>query len=133
MTDKKPTPVNWKLLFDGSINEVQFFIPGIAPMGAVTYIYGGAKQGKSLFVLNAALNVSQGKTFLGQPCVKRRVAYLDFENSLEIHVKPRVEEMLAVTKSVVGYCASCGVDLYKRLPVRRKPPAQGTCRWVSGS
>lgn len=62
-------------------------------MGAVTYIYGAAKQGKSLFVLNAALNVSQGKSFLGRQCVKRRVAYLDFENSLEIHVKPRVEEM----------------------------------------
>ena len=79
MTNKKPTPVDWKSLFDGSINEVEYFIPGIAPMGAVTYIYGAAKQGKSLFVLNAALNVSQGKSFLGRQCVKRRVAYLDFE------------------------------------------------------
>jgi|LakMenEpi03Aug12_release.lakeMendotaPanAssembly.Ray.scaffolds.fasta_scaffold203036_2 hypothetical protein len=93
MSDRKAIPVDWKSLFDGSINEAEFFIPGIAPMGAVTYIYGAAKQGKSLFVLNAALNVCQGKSFLGQPCVKRRVAYLDFENSLEIHVKPRVEEM----------------------------------------
>lgn len=93
MSDRKAIPVDWKSLFDGSINEAEYFIPGIAPMGAVTYIYGAAKQGKSLFVLNAALNVSQGKSFLGQPCVKRRVAYLDFENSLEIHVKPRVEEM----------------------------------------
>jgi len=62
-------------------------------MGAVTCIYSGAKQGKSLFVLNGALNVSQGKTFLGQQCVQRRVAYLDFENSLELHVRSRIEEM----------------------------------------
>ena len=40
-------------------------------------------------------------------------------NTSHDYAKPRVEEMLAVTKSVVGYCASCGVDLYKRLPVRR--------------
>jgi hypothetical protein len=93
MSDRKAIPVDWKSLFDGSINEVEYFIPGIAPMGAVTYIYSGAKIGKSLFVLNAALNVAQGKPFLGQPCVKRRVAYLDFENNLELHVRSRIEEM----------------------------------------
>ena len=93
MTQNKPKPVDWKSLFDGSINELEYFIPGIAPMGAVTYIYSGAKIGKSLFVLNAALNVSQGKPFLGQPCVKRRVAYLDFENNLDLHIKPRIVKM----------------------------------------
>ena len=93
MTQNKPKPVDWKSLFDGSINEAEYFIPGIAPMGAVTYIYSGAKIGKSLFVLNAALNVSQGKPFLGQPCVKRRVAYLDFENNLDLHIKPRIVKM----------------------------------------
>jgi hypothetical protein len=93
MSERKVIPVDWKSLFDGSISETEYFIPGIAPMGAVTYIYSGAKIGKSLFVLNAALNVSQGKPFLGQPCVKRRVAYLDFENNLELHIKPRIVKM----------------------------------------
>lgn len=40
-------------------------------------------------------------------------------NTSREYAKPRVEGILSVTKSVVGHCASCGVDLYKRLPVRR--------------
>lgn len=40
-------------------------------------------------------------------------------NTSRDYAKPRVEEMLAVTKSVVDHCALCGIDIYKRLPVRR--------------
>lgn len=35
------------------------------------------------------------------------------------YAKPRVDEILAATKGVVDFSVSCGVDLYKRLPVRR--------------
>lgn len=35
------------------------------------------------------------------------------------YAKPRVVEILEATKSVIDFSASCGVDLYKRLPIRR--------------
>ena len=94
VSTKLQIPVDWKSLFDGTRKrEIEYFIPGIAPMGAVTCIYGGAKQGKSLFVLNAVINVVLEKKFLGGQCQGRRVAYLDFENSAALHVKTRIEDM----------------------------------------
>jgi KaiC/GvpD/RAD55 family RecA-like ATPase len=94
VSTKLQIPVDWKSLFDGTRKrEIEYFIPGIAPMGAVTCIYGGAKQGKSLFVLNAVINVVLEKKFLGNQCQGRRVAYLDFENSAALHVRTRIEDM----------------------------------------
>lgn len=35
------------------------------------------------------------------------------------YAKPRVDEILHATSKVLGFASSCGVDLQKRLPVRR--------------
>jgi len=51
--------------------------------------------------------------------LRHRLVHGAATNTSRDYAKPRVEEMLSATKTVVNHCASFGVDLYKRLSVRR--------------
>lgn len=51
--------------------------------------------------------------------LRHKLVHGAIANTSRDFAKPCVDEILAATKRVVDFSASCGVDLYKRLPVRR--------------
>jgi len=53
--------------------------------------------------------------------LRHKLVHGAIANTSRDFAKPRVDEILAATKCVVDFSASCGVDLYKRLPIRRNP------------
>jgi hypothetical protein len=65
----------------------------VVPKGRLISLYGPAKVGKSLFVLELAASVATGRDFLGQPTIKSRVLYIDRENLPHRDIKKRIQEM----------------------------------------
>jgi len=64
--------------------EIEWAIPGILPMSAITAITGDSGSGKTTFAMFMAGHIASGSDFLGRPCVQRPVLVLDRENSLPV-------------------------------------------------
>jgi archaellum biogenesis ATPase FlaH len=69
---------------------------GILPQNSIAIVGGISKQGKSIFVLNMAIQIAQGKPFLAQFNVPqpRRVIYLQAEISAQ-SMQSRLRKMLS--------------------------------------
>jgi hypothetical protein len=62
--------------------EREWVVERFLPAGAATSVYAPAGAGKSLLSLWLAVCISTGNPFLGLPTVRRRVLYVDLENTL---------------------------------------------------
>jgi hypothetical protein len=51
--------------------------------------------------------------------LRHKLVHGAISNTSRDFAKPRVDEILLTTKRVVDFSETCGVDLYKRLPIRR--------------
>ena len=85
--------VDWNDLYSHPPFVEEWLAYPIVPKGRLISLYGPAKVGKSLFVLELAASVATGRDFLGQPTIKSRVLYVDRENHLDRDVLKRIKEM----------------------------------------
>jgi hypothetical protein len=53
--------------------------------------------------------------------LRHRLVHGAISSTTRDYAKPRVERILQSTKQVTDFAMSCGVDLHKRMPVRRNP------------
>lgn len=56
-------------------------------------LFASAGIGKSLFALEMAIAIANGRAFMGEVLKPRRVLYVDFENDPLVHIRPRVTAM----------------------------------------
>lgn len=73
--------------------EDDWLVPGLVPARRGVALYSAPKVGKSLLVLEMAVAVSQGATFLGEACEAATVLYVDHENDLRGDVRSRLRGM----------------------------------------
>ena len=85
--------VDWNDLYSHPPFVEEWLAYPIVSKGRLISLYGPAKVGKSLFVLELAASVATGRDFLGQPTIKSRVLYVDRENHLDRDVLKRIKEM----------------------------------------
>ena len=88
-----PGLIDWEELLTKPPFVQEWLAPYIIPKGKHISVFGDAKLGKSLFMLEAAAAIAAGKNFLGLPTQQAKVLYLDFENHPTSDIKPRVEAM----------------------------------------
>ena len=88
-----PGLIDWEELFNKPPFVQEWLAPFFIPKGKHISIFGDAKLGKSLLILEAAAAIAAGKNFLGLPTQQAKVLYLDFENHPNSDVKPRIEAM----------------------------------------
>ena len=85
--------VDWNDLYSRPPFSEEWLAYPIIPKGRLISLYGPAKVGKSLFVLELAASVATGRDFLGQPTIKSRVLYVDRENDPYRDVLERLKQM----------------------------------------
>lgn len=85
--------INWDALWNEQSYELSYLAWPLIPTGHLCALNGPAKVGKSLLALEAAACIASGRDFLGQPTQQGTVVYLDFENSPQMQVRPRLELM----------------------------------------
>ena len=88
-----PGLIDWEELFNKPPFVQEWLAPFFIPKGKHIAVYGDAKLGKSLLMLEAAAAIASGKNFLGLPTQQAKVLYLDFENHPNSDIKPRLEAM----------------------------------------
>lgn len=88
-----PGLLDWEELFNKPPFVQEWLAPFFIPKGKHISIFGDAKLGKSLLILEAAAAIAAGKNFLGIPTQQAKVLYLDFENHPTSDIKPRIEAM----------------------------------------
>jgi hypothetical protein len=88
-----PGLIDWEELFNKPPFVQEWLAPFFIPKGKHIAVYGDAKLGKSLLMLEAAAAIASGKNFLGLPTQRAKVLYLDFENHPNSDIKPRLEAM----------------------------------------
>jgi hypothetical protein len=89
--------VDWNDLYSHPPFVEEWLAYPVVPKGRLISLYGPAKVGKSLFVLELAASVATGRDFLGLPTIKSRVLYIDRENDPYRDVLERLKHM--------GFCA----------------------------
>ena len=85
--------VDWNDLYSHPPFVEEWLAYPVVPKGRLISLYGPAKVGKSLFVLELAASVATGRDFLGQPTTKSRVLYIDRENDPYRDVLERLKQM----------------------------------------
>lgn len=87
-------PMDWHELFKRDRTaEVEWLCEPLLEAGRVTAVYGKAKAGKSLLVLDVTAGLASGRSVLGQrPRPRTAVLYIDLENS-EDDVWERLRDM----------------------------------------
>ena len=85
--------VDWNDLYKRPPFVEEWLAYPVVPKGRLISLYGPAKVGKSLFVLELAASVATGRDFLGQPTIKSRVLYIDRENDPYRDVLERLKQM----------------------------------------
>ncbi len=85
--------VDWSAVWDEAPDDEELLAWPLLPKGRQVALYGEAKSGKSLLALELVGCLVTGRPFLGQPTVKSRVLYVDFENSLRRDVIPRLKAL----------------------------------------
>lgn len=87
-------PLDWRELFATDDEGERWIIEPVLAEGRSTALYSKPKAGKSLLVLELAVNVSRGFATLGvKPPRPYRVLYVDFENDPRGDVRTRLEDM----------------------------------------
>lgn len=81
---EKGTEPEWEeesivALFDKRFTPMQWVVPGILAGGRLAHIAGEEKSGKTTLLLQAAVALQKGGTFLGRPVPCGRTLYLDFD------------------------------------------------------
>lgn len=83
--------------FDYDSEGIEFAIPGLIPLGAITLLSGDSGCGKTTLITKLADAIAEGKPTLGnQAGMRRNVLYLDRENTLPVirerlmrlHIRP---------------------------------------------
>lgn len=86
--------IDWSELFATEDEGERWIIEPVLAEGRSTALYSKPKAGKSLLVLELAVNVSRGFAALGvKPPRPYRVLYVDFENDPRGDVRSRLEDM----------------------------------------
>ena len=85
--------LDWHELFNGPPFVQEWLAYPIVPKGRLVSLFGPAKIGKSLFMLELAASVATGRDFLGHPTTKSRVLYVDRENDPRSDVRDRLTKM----------------------------------------
>ena len=85
--------VDWLEAWHEAPAEEEWIAWPLLPAGRTISLYGEAKSGKSLLALELVGCLATGRQFLGQPVARRRVLYIDCENSLHRDVIPRLSAM----------------------------------------
>jgi hypothetical protein len=85
--------VDWNDLYSHPPFVEEWLAYPVVPKGRLISLYGPAKVGKSLFVLELAASVATGRDFLGLPTIKSRVLYIDRENDPYRDVLERLKQM----------------------------------------
>ena len=88
-----PTPLDWDDEFSRAPTTLEWIVEPFLPVKRHITLAGPAKAGKSLFVAEMAACIASGQNFLGYPVTRSIVLYLDFENSPEEDVTPRLRGM----------------------------------------
>ena len=88
-----PGLIDWEELFTKPPYVQEWLAPYFIPKGKHISLFGDAKIGKSLLVLEAAAAIATGRNFLGLPTQKAKVLYVDFENHPASDIRPRLEAM----------------------------------------
>jgi AAA domain len=84
---------DWHALWADDSDEEWLHVP-LLPARRSIVIYSPPKAGKSLLMLEFAVALSRGKTFLGHQIERRiRVLYVDFENDPRGDVRSRLQAM----------------------------------------
>lgn len=85
--------LNWNDLFEDE-SEQEWIVEPLLPVGRLIALYSPPKVGKSLLMLELAVNISTGRGCFGYPAKDaRHVLYVDFENDPRGDVRPRLEAM----------------------------------------
>ncbi len=85
--------LNWKDLFEDE-SEQDWIVEPLLPAGRLIALYSPPKVGKSLLMLELAVNVATGRGCFGYtPKLPRHVLYVDFENDPRGDIRPRLEAM----------------------------------------
>lgn len=85
--------VDWKEAFSSTFEE-PWLVPGVLSRIRATSIYSPPGVGKSLLALELSAYLATGKPALGFEAVNpTKILYLDFENSIDGDIVPRLKEM----------------------------------------
>lgn len=85
--------VDWAESWDGAKGEIWIVYPLLSE-GRLITIYSEPKMGKSLLMLELAAGIAAGVEVLGfTPDRPRKVLYVDFENTIDGDVIPRLKDM----------------------------------------
>jgi len=85
--------VDWLEAWHEAPAEEEWIAWPLLPAGRTISLYGEAKSGKSLLALELVGCLATGRQFLGRPVARRRVLYVDCENSVHRDVIPRLSAM----------------------------------------
>lgn len=80
-------------LLEKDIEQPSWLIQGLFPETGIVMISSQPKCSKTMFALNASINVSNGSNFLGRVTKQGRVAFLDEEDG-EVEDKDRLQRQL---------------------------------------
>lgn len=91
-------PLDWAELFDSEDEEEEWIAYPFLPARRTVALYSAPKAGKSLLMLEIAVDISRGKSPLGysdklRPAGLHKVAYIDFENDPRGDIKTRLIAM----------------------------------------
>ena len=110
--------VDWNDLYSHPPFVEEWLAYPVVPKGRLISLYGPAKVGKSLFVLELAASVATGRDFLGQPTTKSRVLYIDRENDPYRDVLERLKQMGFTAEELDGSDATADASDRARFSLR---------------
>ena len=74
-----PLPVNIDSFIKNPIPLMPELIGGVLRIGQKMIVTAGSKTGKSFLVMELAMAIATGRDWLGFPCIKGKVLYVNFE------------------------------------------------------
>ena len=84
--------VDWPAIWNDQ-SEERWIAKPLVSVGRLVALYSAPKVGKSLLMLEMAVQVCTGGWFLGERCARVRVLYVDFENDPRGDILARLKDM----------------------------------------
>lgn len=66
------------------LESIDYLIAGMAPSQGTTIFFGAGSAAKTFLTMMMAICISKGIDFLGRPCEKRNVLFVDYETGEEV-------------------------------------------------
>lgn len=84
--------IDWHAVWDTEHTE-DWIVEPLVAAGRSVAVYSPPKVGKSILMLEVAAAIACGRDVLGVQAARRRVLYVDFENTVSGDILPRLKDM----------------------------------------